>query len=92
MEATSADSVSKCQLVRVDGEPAVYLELDGELHHVPNPATYNNLFTTWGAIQAINSLDDYCVGEPLSDGANLMSGGYGVFLVSNGMRRWITDP
>lgn len=66
--------MSSCKLLRGAGDPKVYLELDGELHHVPNPATFENLFTSWSAIQDVNSIAGYKIGEPLSDGAKLMAG------------------
>ena len=52
----------------------MYLELDGVLHHVPNPATYENLFTSWNAVRDVNSLSAYTVGDPLTDGAKLVWG------------------
>ena len=52
----------------------MYLELDGVLHHVPNPATYEGLFTDWNVIQDVNSLSAYKVGDPLTDGAKFMYG------------------
>ena len=44
------DSVSSCKLLRATGDPKVYLSLDNELHHVPNPNTFNNLFVDWNTI------------------------------------------
>ncbi|WP_190024533.1 hypothetical protein [Streptomyces hiroshimensis] len=74
--------------------PAVYLILDGQRRWIPNPATYNNLFRNWNGIQSvidIGSIDD---GGQLSDGAILAKSpdGPAVYLVSNGVKRWITSP
>ncbi|GAA4890048.1 hypothetical protein ACFPM3_19585 [Streptomyces coeruleoprunus] len=82
--------------LRVKGvnSPAVYLILDGKRRHIPNPATYNNLFRDWNGIQSVldvNAVDD---GGPLSDGAILGKSPSGpeVYLISNGIKRWITSP
>ena len=74
VESDSSAGLKTCQLLRGAGDSKVYLELDGVLHHVPNPATYEGLFTDWNVIQDVNSLSAYTVGDPLTDGAKLMYG------------------
>ncbi|MFI1800282.1 hypothetical protein ACH427_23425 [Streptomyces sp. NPDC020379] len=74
--------------------PAIYLILDGKRRWIPNPDTYNNLFRGWDGIQSvvdINSIDD---GGQLSDGAILGKSPNApqVYLISNGVKRWITSP
>lgn len=76
------------------GSPAVHLILDGKRRWIPNPNTYNNLFRNWNGIQTvidIGSIDD---GGQLSDGAILAKSPNdpAVYLVSNGIKRWITSP
>ncbi|MGK5549679.1 hypothetical protein ACSNOH_33895 [Streptomyces sp. URMC 127] len=74
--------------------PAVYLILDGKRRWIPNPATYNNLFRSWDGIQTVIDIDAVDDGGQLSDGAILAKspGEPAVYLVSNGVKRWITSP
>ncbi|MFF7725306.1 hypothetical protein [Streptomyces sp. NPDC008001] len=74
--------------------PAVYLILDGKRHWIPNPATYNNLFRNWNGIQSVIDIGAIDDGGQLSDGAILAKspGEPAVYLVSNGIKRWITSP
>lgn len=82
------------QRIKGVNDPAVYLVLDGKRRWIPNPATYNSLFRDWTGISQvidINSIDD---GGPITDGAVLARAGNApaVYLVSNGVRRWIVSP
>ncbi|MCQ8768500.1 hypothetical protein [Streptomyces telluris] len=74
--------------------PAVYLVLDGKRRWIPNPATYNNLFRNWNGIQTVVDIASIDDGGQLSDGAILAKSpdGPAVYLVSNGIKRWITSP
>ncbi|MFE3644776.1 hypothetical protein ACFXOM_28010 [Streptomyces sp. NPDC059169] len=74
--------------------PAIYLVLDGKRRHVPNPETYNNLFRDWNGIQHVVDAAAIDNGDPLSDGAFLGKAPNApeVYLVSNGVKRWITSP
>ncbi|MGK5732146.1 hypothetical protein [Streptomyces sp. URMC 124] len=74
--------------------PAVYLILDGKRRWIPNPATYNNLFRNWNGIQTVVDIAAIDDGGQLSDGAILAKSpdGPAVYLVSNGVKRWITSP
>ncbi|MBF6044507.1 hypothetical protein GO001_04615 [Streptomyces sp. NRRL B-1677] len=74
--------------------PAVYLILDGKRRWIPNPATYNNLFRNWNGIQSVVDIGAIDDGGQLSDGAILAKSpsGPAVYLVSNGIKRWITSP
>src|ERR1700732_1131 len=75
--------------------PQVYLiDPEGYRRWIPNPTTYNHLFRDWnGIITDINTIE-IAEAAPLTDGAVLAVGaGTGpVYLVSNGMKRWITSP
>ncbi|PSJ26899.1 hypothetical protein B7P34_20475 [Streptosporangium nondiastaticum] len=81
---------------RVKGvnSPAIYLILDGKRRWIPNPATYNNLFRDWNGIQSVVDIGAIDDGGQLSDGAILAKSpsGPAVYLVSNGIKRWITSP
>ncbi|MFG3497743.1 hypothetical protein [Streptomyces sp. NPDC047886] len=81
------------RLKSVNG-PAVYLILDGKRRHIPNPATYDNLFRDWNGIQSVIDINSITDGGPLSDGAVLGKSPNGpeVYLISNGVMRWITSP
>ncbi|MGW7363690.1 hypothetical protein ACWGI8_09730 [Streptomyces sp. NPDC054841] len=74
--------------------PAIYLILDGKRRHIPNPETYNNLFRDWNGIQHVVDAAAIDNGGPLSDGAFLGKAPNApeVYLVSNGVKRWITSP
>lgn len=74
--------------------PAVFLILDGKRRHIPNPETYNNLFRDWNGIQHVVDSAAIDNGGPLSDGAFLGKAPNApeVYLVSNGVKRWITSP
>lgn len=73
---------------------AIYLvNPEGYLQWIPNPATYNNLFRDWNGVQRTD-IAGIAVGSPLSDGALLAKGNLSgaVYIVSNGIKRWITSP
>ena len=76
----------------VTGE--VDLILDGTRHWIPNPGTYNNLFRDWNGIVNVIDLGAIANGGGLSNGAVLVQtpGQPEVWLVSNGVRRWIESP
>lgn len=82
--------------VRLKGpaNPAIYVVIDGYRRWIPNPATYNNLFRDWNGVLVVSNLPDIAEAEPLSSGAVLArpAGMAPVYLVSNGVKRWITAP
>jgi hypothetical protein len=67
---------------------------DGFLRWIPNPATYNNLFRDWNGVIISTVIPDIARGAKLTDGAVLVegTGTIPVYLVSNGLKRWITSP
>lgn len=74
---------------------AIYLILNGQLRWIPDPTTYNNLFTTWnGVIQDDYLVDNVPMGPPLSSGALLARGAATdpQYLVTNGQKCWIPSP
>jgi hypothetical protein len=73
---------------------AIYVMLGGALRHIPDPATYNNLFRDWKGIGALGNLGGQRVEPALSNGAHLANGTPDgrVFLVSNGVKRWVSSP
>ena len=80
--------------INQEGQPAIYLVLDGKRHHIPNPTTYNNLCgnsDTRHAVLDVNIVPD---GGALSDGAILArpNNAPNVYLVSNGKKRHVTSP
>ena len=84
MQEAQTNAVSVCNRVRVSGTAPIYLQLDDGLHHIPNPETYNNLFTNWNDVLEVPDLAGLSVAEPLSDGATIRADGPAQFLVSNG--------
>jgi hypothetical protein len=72
---------------------AVFLIIDGQRHWIPNETTYFNLFRSFDGIVKDAHINDIDEGEQLSDGAILARSPdfANVYLVSNGMRRWISS-
>ena len=81
--------------VKSPNAPQVYLiDPDGYRRWIPNPPTYNNLFRDWNGIITDIDTNEISEASPLTDGA-VLARGIGtapVYLVSNGMKRWITSP
>ncbi|HWT14088.1 MAG TPA: hypothetical protein VN231_15150 [Allosphingosinicella sp.] len=76
---------------RSDG--AVFVTLEGAMRHIPNPATYANLYRSDLVPTDIAPGYAYSVSRPLTDGAYLARGGDGrLFLMSDGLKRWIGGP
>ena len=81
--------------VKLAGHPEVYVVIDNAKHHVPDPATYNNLFENWTDIQEIPAADFNAVptGLALTSGAVLAKGSAPeVYLITNGVRRHVMSP
>ena len=64
------------------GGKKIHLVTDNELHHVPNPKTYETLFKDWKH-EELPDLSAFIMSYPLSDGAKLLSDKGTIFLVSN---------
>lgn len=80
--------------VQLPGNPAIYLIDQGRKRHIPDPATYNNLFRDWNGIIQDPHINDIDSGEPLSVGASLVEG-FGdpaVYLVDQGTKRHVASP
>ncbi|MFD0764333.1 hypothetical protein ACFQZI_05680 [Mucilaginibacter lutimaris] len=77
---------------RISVGDAIYLILDGQVRHIPDPETYKNLFDTWdGVIKSEEGLQK--IGRPLTAGAYLSKAdGDRVYLVVDGVKRWIASP
>lgn len=73
---------------------AIFLMIDDRLRHIPNPATYDNLFRDWSGIGDLGNLVGQARGEPLADGAYLASGTPDgkVFLILDNSKRWVAGP
>jgi hypothetical protein len=74
--------------------PIYLIDPEGYRRWIPDPTTYDNLFRDWNGV--IVALDVTSVPErpALSHGAVLVRGNgqAPVYLVSNGIKRWITSP
>jgi hypothetical protein len=81
--------------IQQSGAPALYLvDVDGTLHHVPDPTTYNNLFRDWNGIQQLSNISGITVGQELSSGAHLAIAQetlVKVYLIDNNSKRWVTS-
>jgi len=85
-----------CKLYRRSGRHEVFLFLDGQCRHIPDPPTFNRLFTSWGAIPVYPPMFRIRCrkGQSISRGAFLGRGHgrHAVYLFSNGMKRHIASP
>ena len=81
--------------VKLPNHPEIYLiDPEGYRRWIPNPATYNNLFRNWDGVVTDIDIGEIAMSAPLSNGAILARAASTapVFLVSNGIKRWITSP
>ncbi len=71
---------------------AIYLVDRGQARHVPDPATFNNLFVNWTVMDV--ELSEIDVGADLTDGTILAqaSGDPAVYLIDSGVKRHIASP
>ncbi len=76
----------------VAGDQKVYLVLHGELRHVPNRKTMDNLFKS-PKVQVNDYVVNLCPrGTALSDGAVVAKAGPPPqYVISNGVKMWIPD-
>lgn len=76
--------------VKIPGNPAVYLVDNDRKRHIPNEATYHNLFASWGYNEdaKFGIVPD---GLPLSDGALLVQNKPhpAIYLIDLGTKRHI---
>ena len=79
-------------LIKGPARPHVYQVFGGRKHWIPNPPTFNNLYTTWAAIRVVpaSSVGIIPTGPPYSNGARLVRcpGFPHIFLQTNGQKRW----
>lgn len=89
-----ASAITDGMRIVLQSNGAVYLAIDGKLRWIPNQPTYNNLIV--GAVTAVpvNSITQYPVGPPITNGAYLaaVSGQPAIYLVVDGTKRWINSP
>lgn len=80
--------------MQMPGDPAIYLIDAGKKRHVPDPATYNNLFRDWNGVVQDPHLDAIDTGLPLSHGAVLAQayGDAAVYLIDRGEKRHVASP
>ena len=80
--------------VKLPNAPEIYLIDEGYRRWIPDPATYNNLFRDWNGIVVDIDINAIPLSMPISSGAILARGNgtAPVFLISNGVKRWITSP
>lgn len=70
------------------------IDPNGYRRWIPDPDTYNNLFRDWNGVIIDLDINDIPAAAPLTSGAVLMraSNAAPVYIVSNGIKRWITSP
>src|SRR2546423_798713 len=74
--------------------PQVYLiDDDGTKRWIPDPPTYNNLFRDWNGIEEVADTNTIDNGRNITEGAVLAKSQQpAVYLIDNGMKRWVTSP
>ncbi|GLW34508.1 hypothetical protein Areg01_74450 [Actinoplanes regularis] len=81
--------------LQVPGNAPIYLvDPEGYRRHIPDPTTYDNLFRNWDGVAPDLHLSLVSERTALSSGAFLarVPGQPRVYLVSNGLKRWIVSP
>lgn len=80
--------------VKLPNRPEIYLIDRGYRRWIPNPATYNNLFRDWNGVVVDINIDEIPLGASITSGAILAraDGFAPVYLIDQGMKRWITSP
>ena len=80
--------------VKSPASPAIYLIDRGYRRWIPNPATYNNLFRSWGGIIVDINIDEIPLASSISNGAILARpiGQAPVYLVDRGRKRHVASP
>jgi hypothetical protein len=79
---------------RTDSLGGIFLMINGQLRHVPNPATYSNLFISSAKV----ATSDYVVdnaprGPEITVGAFIAVGdGPAQFVITNNVKMWIPSP
>lgn len=72
----------------------IYLMDRGVRRHIPNPATYNNLFRDWNGVISDVDVDIIPEGPPLLDGAILFrpDGRPEVYMIDDAGKRHVVSP
>ena len=81
--------------VKLPTQPQIYLiDPSGARRWVPDPTTYNNLFRDWNGVVVHIDINEIFEGTALTSGAILgrATNAAPVYLISNGVKRWITSP
>jgi len=87
---------SHCKLYRMSHRREVYLYLDGQCRHIPDPHTFYRLFTSFRAVRVVSPwLWPGCNSGPSISRGAFLGRGHGrreVYLFSNGVKRHIASP
>jgi len=78
-------------VLKIEPGGGLYLLLDKAAHHIPNPATFNQLFANWNRVQEVHT-SSVTIGTPIADGAYLASAEAKVYFVNGNEKRWIMSP
>ncbi len=78
---------------RTDGRGGIFLMMNGQLTHVPNPATFNNLFSSPKVSTSDYVVDNAPRGPEITVGAFIAVGdGPAQYLITNHVKMWIPSP
>ena len=79
---------------RTDSRGGIFLMINGQLRHVPNPVTYSNLFISSPNVQKSDYVVDNAPSGPeITVGAFIAVGdGAAQFVITNNVKMWIPSP
>jgi hypothetical protein len=72
--------IFQCQLVQQNGQAAIYFAFENELHHIPNPTIFNNVFKSemWSGYRKMAALP-LPIGNSMTN-AELIKDGAAIYL------------
>ncbi len=87
-----ASAITDGMRIRQQSNGAIYLVIDGKFRWIPDPATYNNLYSS-GSVVTVPTVAQYPGGTQLTSGAYLANipGQPEIYLVVDGTKRWINS-
>ena len=85
-------SLAGSRLIAGTGAPVWLIDGAGFKRLIPDADTYNNLFRDWNGIIVDVDINMIAAGPDLTSGAVLAQSSPLVWIVSNGVKRWIQSP
>lgn len=82
------DHIFQCQLVQIPGQAAIYFAHENELHHVPSPTIFDNVFTSamWKGVKGLKALP-LPIGNPMTNAELIVADGVTYLVYDNTAHR-----